>query len=249
MRQRKGFSLPELLVAVLIFSVITGAIFGLLSVSQTRFKTETEFLSTFQDGRVAIDQMIRDVHSAGYPPANAYTVAAAASNPNLLAFPFAWTPNYPSTPCTLGSCTTPTAYDMIVETNVDPQSSTSVEWVRYRLNGTTLERGVAPKNTAGGHDPVTDTNAVMTTYVENVMNNPGASTITALQAVYPSLFPSNAAVPVFTYTIDAGQSNDPTNIREVQITLILMSATADTQTRQKRMVTLTGLARRMNPRK
>ncbi len=239
-----------MLVAVAIFLVICSAIFSLISISQTRFTAESGFEDTFQSGRTALDQMIRDVHNAGYPPANLFTPATGNATPQLVAMPFAWMPNYPATPCTLASnCTSPTGFDIIVETNVDPQSSSSVEWVRYRLNGTTLERGQATKNLAAGHDPVTDTGAVMTTFVENVMNNPGASTITAIQKVYPTLFPGNVAVPVFTYTIDSGANSDPTNIREVNITLILQAPFADSSTNQKRMVALTGQARRENPRK
>jgi type II secretory pathway pseudopilin PulG len=244
----RGFSLIEALVVALIFSVVTGAIFGLLSVAQTRFKMESEFLDTFQGGRVALDQMIRDIHSAGYPPANLFTAAQVVAQPQLVALPFAWTPTYPGTPCTIGySCTVPTGFDIIIETNVDPQTTSSVEWVRYRLNGTNLERGQATKT--AGVDPAAATAWTMVTYVENVMNNPGSAGITAIQNSYPTLFPANAAVPVFTYTIDSGQSNDPTNIREVNITLILQAPNAGPSNQQKRIVALTGQARRENPRK
>jgi type II secretory pathway pseudopilin PulG len=246
--RRGGFSLVELLVVTLIFTAITGAIFGLFAYAQTRFKTESEFLDTFQGSRVAIDQIVRDIHSAGYPPTNLFTAAQAAANPQLLALSFAWTPNYPGTPCTLGStCTVPSGFDIIVETNVDPQSSTTVEWVRYRLNGTNLERGQATKT--AGADPAATTLPTMSTYVENVMNNPGAAEITSIQTSYPTLFPGNAAVPVFTYAIDSGQSNDPTNIREVNITLMVQSPNIDPVTGQKRILALTAQARRENPRK
>jgi type II secretory pathway pseudopilin PulG len=266
MKKSKGFSLLEILLAVGMFTVICGAIFGLLSTVSVRSKVESDFIGTFQDGRVAIDQMTRDVHSAGYPPTNEFTAATATAHPELLAYPFAWSPSYPATPCTLtldssgyisgGTCTTPTSYDLIVETDTDPQTSTAVQWIRYTLTGTTLYRGMVTKT--AGTDPATATSAsgVMTAYVENVMNNPGSTIMTALQTQYPSLYPTTPScttapcpVPMFNFSIDAAQSSDPTNMRDVNITLVLRSANLDPQTGQYRMVTLTGLARRLNPRK
>ncbi len=266
MKNSRGFSLLELLVAVGMFTVVCGAIFGLLSQVNVRSKVEGDFLDTFQDGRVAIDQMTRDIHSAGYPPANEYTATTASAHPELVAWPFAWSPSYPTTPCSVtldssgyvsgGTCTTPSSYDLILETDTDPQVSTAVQWIRYTLTGTTLYRGVVTKTS--GTDPATATSAagVMTTYVENVMNNPGATTMTALRTQYPSLYPTTPScatapcpVPLFTFSIDAGQNSDPTNMRDVNITLVLRSANLDPQTAQYRMVSLTGLARRLNPRR
>lgn len=248
MRQR-GFSLIEMLVSVAVFTVVTGAVFALLIVSQQRYQMESEFLDTFQGARLAMDQMTRDIHSAGYPPANAFTAAVVVANPTVVALPFAWSPNYPLTPCTVGTnCNAvggPAAFDLIIETDVDPQANNGIEWIRYRLNGTTLERGMATK--IAGADPEVATSNTLVAYVENVMNNTTAAQMNNLRTFYPGLFPGNVPVPVFNYQFDAGTPLNPQFIRSVNITLIVLSPNPDPKTGQPRLVTLTGYARRVNP--
>ncbi len=248
MRQR-GFSLLEILVAVAIFTVISGAVFGLLNVAQQRYRMENEFMESFQGARLAMDQITRDVHSAGYPPANSFQPGIGAANPQLVAVPFAWPQGsgYPGAPCLVnGGCPInggPAINDLIIEGNIDPENGTSVEWVRYQLNRTTLMRAVATK-VAGG-DPETTTRALLTAYVDNVMNNTSAAEMAQIQQFYPTMFPGGAPIPIFTYRTEAGTG--PANIREVEITLIVRAANPDPRNRQLRVVTLTGRARRMNP--
>ncbi|MBI1750805.1 MAG: type II secretion system protein [Acidobacteria bacterium] len=247
--RRQGYSLIEMLVSMAVFTVLTGAVFGLLTASQQRYQMETEFLDTFQGARLAMDQLVRDIHVAGYPPANAVTAAVLAANPQKAALPFAWSPGYPTTACTVGTtCNVaggPAAFDLILETDVDPLAGNGVEWVRYRLNGTTLERGMVTKT--AGADPATATQAAMVPYVENVMNNTTPAQMSSLRTYYPGLFPGNAAVPVFTYQFDPGAGNTPQAIRAVNITLIVLSPNPDPKTRQPRLATLNGYARRVNP--
>lgn len=255
MRQR-GFSLLELVVAVFVFTLVTGAAFALLNTAQQRFKIETQLLDSFQSARLAMDQIVRDVHTSGYPPISSLPCAVAAANPTRVAYPFAWGPNYvnptcppPAVPagCAVGAtCEIPNRFDVIVETDVDPQNNNGVEWVRYQLRGTTLFRGVTSK--VVGVTPAAATGPVMLPYVENVVNNAPAATIAAVQASYPGMFPGGAAVPIFSYTFDSGSvARVPQNIRDVNITLIVMAPEPDPRTGQPRVVTLTGLARRINP--
>src|ERR1700674_3263435 len=108
-----GFSLVELLVALGIFLIVTGAAFTLLSSSQQRYQTESQVLTSFQEARLALDQIVRDVNDAGYPPPT-YSDGVPA---HFASTPFAWYPNYtiPS-PCTIGiSCITPADIDIIIE--------------------------------------------------------------------------------------------------------------------------------------
>lgn len=246
MKKQKGFSLIELLVAVTVFTILMGAAFQLLNVSQQRYKVESEFLNSFQTARLALDQISRDIHSAGYPPANSFTAAAGTAKPERVAMPFAWAPNYPATPCTVGAgCTSPGGFDLIVETSLDPQNTATVQWIRYKLVGTTLFRGVATK--AAGADPVATTDAVLFPYVENIMNNTSVAQMNQLQINYPSMFPGSTAVPIFAYTYDPPATTQPPNIREVNITLIVLAPQRDPKTGQLRAVTLTGLIRTMLP--
>lgn len=245
-RTQDGFSLIEMLVVVLVFTVISGAAFLALDVFQQRYRAENELLDAFQGARLAIDQITRDVHSAGYPPSNVLATDALAANSTLVsATPFAWAPGYPGTPCSAGTCTSPGDFDLIIETDIDPENNNGVEWVRYRLVDDVLERGVASKVLGG--DPLAATAPNMITYVENVVNNADAAEMAFLQGFYNNLFPGNNPVPLFTYQFTPGTTTTPPDIREVTITMLVRSAGLDPKTQQPRVVTLTAHARRINP--
>jgi hypothetical protein len=231
------------MIATLLFTTIAGITFALLGVSLTRYKSEKDYLNSFQQANVAMDQIARDVHTAGYPPQNSFTTATAAANPTKVATPFAWMPTYPVTPCTVGAtCTSPTGFDLITE--ADLGTGNGVQWIRYSLRGTTLMRGVANKV---GVDPVAATTDALIPYLDNVMNNATAAQMATLKAANPDLFPGNTAVPIFTYTYDTGTALQPPNIREVNVTLIVQSAQPDPNTNRYRVVVLTGQALRINP--
>ena len=59
-----GFTLIELMTSVSIFIVISGAIFGLLGTSQKLFRTESQLLSSFQEARLGMDQIVRDSNAS-----------------------------------------------------------------------------------------------------------------------------------------------------------------------------------------
>ncbi len=257
--RQRGFSLLEVLVAVGIFTIITGAVFSLLNIAQQRYKMEQDYMDSFQGARQAMDQITRDIHSAGYPAGNSFLPAVATANPQNVAAPFAWAPGYSVTypfpaGCTVGGgCSAtggPAQFDLIIEGQIDPALSPSVQWVRYQLQGTTLMRGVAIKTP--GSDPVTSTGLVMSPYLDNVMNNTSVAEMNRIQQNYPAMFPGNAPVPIFQYTQDPSPpsgivASSPFNILEVEITLIVRAANPDPQTGVWRVVTLNGRARRLNP--
>jgi prepilin-type N-terminal cleavage/methylation domain-containing protein len=253
--RQRGFTLVELLVALGIFLVVTGAAFTLLGSSQKHSQTESQVLTSFQEARLGLDQIVRDVNDAGYPPPtffqSAYPYLSASA-------PFAWSPGYmvPS-PCQIGgTCSTPGDFDIIIETNPNPQDATSqVQWIRYQLQGTTLMRGMAAKDAS---DPAMATTAagVLAPFVQNVINNASPAQIALYQVSYPAMFPSGP-VPIFSYTCDtgtlplacpiAGPANAPANIREVIVTLIVAAPAPDATTGVPRIVQLTGRGRRVNP--
>jgi type II secretory pathway pseudopilin PulG len=256
------------MVALGIFLVISAVAFSLLGMSQQRYQAESQATSSFQDARLALDEIVRDVSGAGFPPSNQFS-PVPTPNPNLYAStPFAWSPGYPATPCQIGTagggtCTTATAgdsapgdFDLIVETNINPQVTNAVQWIRYQLQGTTLYRGMVVKT--AGDDPDVDTSAPgqMLPYVQNVMNNASAGQIAQFQSAYPGMFPGGTAVPIFSYLCDpgaqpcplAGGNNSPTNIRDVAITLIVMAPSLDPQAGGRPLLLqLNGRARRINP--
>jgi prepilin-type N-terminal cleavage/methylation domain-containing protein len=263
-KRQLGFTLIEMLVALGIFLLITGAAFTLLSSSQQRYQTESQVLTSFQEARLGLDQMVRDINDAGFPPptffSSSYPLQSASS-------PFGWSPGYTvPTPCQIGTggggtCIAPGDFDIIIETNPNPQDAGSqIQWIRYQLQGTTLMRGVAPK--ASSHDPSTDTSlpGVLVPFVQNVVNNVCPPQIPQCQTAYPSVFPGGNPVPIFSYSCDnsspppptvscpgAGGDNSPKNIRDVGITLIVAAPLPDATTGVPRLVQLSGRGRRVNP--
>jgi prepilin-type N-terminal cleavage/methylation domain-containing protein len=275
--RQSGFSLIELLVALGIFLLITGAAFTLLTSSQQHYQTDSQLLTSFQEARLGMDQMIRDISDAGFPP-HSYLIPGALAAQTTSA-PFAWSPGYPNSSClmatgTVGACTTssgsgdlaPGDFDIIIETDpnpLDPSCAPNclVQWIRYQLVGTTLMRSMVPK--VIGHDPTVDTAASLAPLVENVVNNSPNVQIgqSQLSAAYPNLFPGGAAMPIFSYTCDtpiqdlpqppacwnANADNSPVNIRDVALTLIVAAPLPDATTGMPRVVQLSARGHRVNP--
>jgi hypothetical protein len=217
------------MVATVLFTIISGAVFSVLSSSQLTYQGESTMAAAFQQANVAIDQIVRDVHSAGYPPASAFSATVARNAPDKVALPFAWSLGYtnvPPTPCTVGgTCgAVPGDYDLILEA---ADSSGAVQWIRYSLQGTTLMRASIPK--VAFRDPVTSTDGELVPYLDNVLNQVQGQAI-------------------FSYRFDDGTTTGPApNIRKVDINLIVQSAQKDRQTNQSRTISVTGQAVRFNP--
>jgi type II secretory pathway component PulJ len=234
--QESGFTLLEMLAVMAFTVIIAGSIFLTLNTAVQRQQTEAQVLDSFQAARLAIDQMTRDIHGAGFPPANVGWNLPSTST----AFAFAWNPGYVGgATCTVGgTCTSPSATDLIVEGNISPTTGAGIQWIRYQLNGTTLSRGIATKMV--GTNPATATSAagVMFPYVENVVNNAGT--------------------PVFTYECASGTTpvactgatapyNTAAYIRQVGITLVVQSAQRDIKTGQFQTISLHANALVPNP--
>ena len=253
-KKQFGFTMLEMMVSLLVFVLISASMFQLLNNAQKKSQTESQVRDAFQEARLGLDQIVRDINDAGYPPANHFTALPVVTS--YAQSPVAWSPTYPLTPCTVGgTCTTPTGYDVIFEEDYD--GSGTVKWVRYQLQGTTLWRGVT--NKVAGIDPATATSAagVMYPYVQNVMNNASAAQIGQIRATYPNMFPGANPVPVFNYTLDntvgasgcASAASSPCNVRDVQVTLIVQAPQRDTTNSVLRLVELNGRGHRMNPNK
>ena len=222
-KRQIGFTLIEMLAALGIFLLVTGAAFTLLTSSQQRYQTESQVLNSFQEARLGLDQMVRDINDAGFP-SPAFTTGLASS---YAITPFAWSTgagystNPPPTPCQIGTAgggtcftalgdTAPGDFDIIIETIPNPADPTCapncpVKWIRYQLGGpnrTTLMRGVADK--VAGADPDGSTSGVLVPFVQNVVNNSPNLQIGQFQlsAAYPAVFPGGGPVPVFQYICD-----------------------------------------------
>jgi prepilin-type N-terminal cleavage/methylation domain-containing protein len=257
---RNGFTLIELLLAMAVFLLICGAMFGLLQLSQQRYSSETQLSGAFQEARLAVDQISRDVNDAGFPSAGLFSKLPDAT---LYAVtPVAWSPGYSSASCFIGTggggtCTTPGDFDLILETTLQTPTGPVVSWIRYQLppGSTTLYRAVVAKIDG---DPSVPTSAagIMVPFLTNVMNN-ATGQFSQITASYPTMFPTGNPVPIFQYMCDtpagtiacpnAGTSNSPQNIRDVDITLIVQTQQPDAQTGQIKLIELNGRGHRLNP--
>jgi Tfp pilus assembly protein PilW len=243
-KNNAGFTLLELMVATVLFIVITGAVFAVVIATQARYKAEKEYMSAFQQANVAIDQITRDIHGAGFPAKIVYNTSVQGINANSTkwALPVAFYPNYPNSTCVIGStCSTPASYDLILE---EDQGS-GVVWIRYKLSGNILYRGVVAKTTSA--NPMTATDDSLVPYLENVMNNASASDIATITASYPGTFPGGNAVPVFTFPQYQGATQAPPNIHNINIALIVQASGKDLQTQGVRVATFTAQASTINP--
>lgn len=228
--RQNGFSLLELLTALGMFLVVTGAAFTLLTTSQQRYQTESQVLTSFQEARLGLDQMVRDINDAGFP-----SPAFSNGQASFCAItPFAWSTGagYSSAcssppafiPCQIGiggggNCTTATAndstpgdFDIIIETNPNPADpncapNCPVQWIRYQLQGTTLMRAAA--NKVSGADPDGATSGALVPFVQNVVNNsPNLQIGLQLSAAYPGVF-AGGSPPIFKYTCDTPSTFPP----------------------------------------
>src|ERR1700732_3437384 len=141
--RQAGFSLIELMLSLSLFVIISGAALSLLNMAQKRFQSEGQLLSSFQEGRLALDMIVRDFNDSGYPAANQFNVAPAVTG--YAVTPVAWSP-VPN-PCGVGACNSPNNFDLILE-ELNPTTN-AMQWIHYQLVGTTLWRGTVVKGVAG----------------------------------------------------------------------------------------------------
>src|SRR5258708_6877852 len=135
MRPQLGCTLIELITALGIFLVICGAAFMLLTSSQKQYQTESQVLNSFQEARLGLDQIVRDVNDAGYPPPTYVSTDPAF----FAATPFAWSPGYPNAPCQIatgggGNCATATAGDTAPAATPGPTRTEQLTGRGRRIN-------------------------------------------------------------------------------------------------------------------
>ncbi|MEW5974913.1 MAG: prepilin-type N-terminal cleavage/methylation domain-containing protein [Acidobacteriota bacterium] len=141
---QKGFTLIELMVVMLVFSIIVGGLFSNLDQGQKRHQYEQDVLEVQQSARNAIDTMEREIRLAGFPKLSYY----------------ASTLNYTtgSNQVSAGFVTT-SATNLIFQGDINEDGA--VEVVQYTWNGTQgadLQRSAVAKGNA----------AVLRTLAENV---------------------------------------------------------------------------------
>jgi prepilin-type N-terminal cleavage/methylation domain-containing protein len=80
----RGFTLIEMLVSLAILVTVTGAVFEQINSMQKKSASEAVNLDLAQQSRDFVNQIVHDLHMAGYPAANMYSVDPLA-RPSMIA--------------------------------------------------------------------------------------------------------------------------------------------------------------------
>ncbi len=79
--RRSGFSLLEMLFVVAILTVVMGVVFRQIGEMQKRSRTEDMKLDLTQESREYMDEIVRDMHSIGYPTKTMYAAGTITVTP------------------------------------------------------------------------------------------------------------------------------------------------------------------------
>lgn len=259
-RGERGFSLLEMLIVVAVLSVVMGAIFSTILDGMKKYKLEENRVNTTQESREFLDQIVRDLHSAGYPNLRMYdpssiTVTPAINSPNVAA-----------------GLVAVSATDIWFEGDID--DSGQVQSIRYTLqknaNGDcpcTMLRGTVIKSLGAPSSQ----NVQYNTQLENVINSTGGaspytidgSTLFGTNTVSnDTLYASYKTVAVFSFYDQNGNAitvpNDlqgsnlntgmtaAANVRMISVALNLLSASQDLQTHLRSGVSMRAMVKLNN---
>jgi prepilin-type N-terminal cleavage/methylation domain-containing protein len=128
-----GFTLIELMLVLIIFSVLTAAALSLSRDAQNSLRNAQGSSDLLDSGLRALTLMKQDIRLAGHPDAGSFSATAVSNHPEIVA----------------NSFITATGYDLVFEGDVNGDGQ--VERVEYTLpaGSQMLVRSVTPKNPAG----------------------------------------------------------------------------------------------------
>jgi prepilin-type N-terminal cleavage/methylation domain-containing protein len=255
----QGFSLIEMLIVCAILSLVLGAIFNTIQDITKKYKTEESRVNETQESREFLDQIVRDLHTSGYPNTKMYMPATLGVNPLNNSFVAAGLVAVSST-------------DVWFEGDVD--GSGTVQSIRYTLqadaNGNcpcTMRRSAVPKVAAAPTAQALNYD----TQLQNVINSLGANGV-AYTIAGNTVFASNApavandvlygaykTVPVFAFfdaggnpvavpptlaggNLANGQAAAP-NVRMLSVSLNLLAADMDLQTKIRPTVSMRAMVK------
>jgi prepilin-type N-terminal cleavage/methylation domain-containing protein len=215
--RQRGFSLIELLASLAILSIVMGVVIDGVTTMQERNTVEVNKVDLTQQAREFMDQIVNDIHQAGYPGLNMFDPATVNSVCTT-------TPADNNVACGLINVTSTT---LQFEGDVDGTGVSEVYIELIQPNSgcpCTLRRGTVSKSVGG--------TPVFYTQVDNVMNT---SVFTAFQ--YDG---SQITLPANSTT------GNLKNIAAIGITLFVKSSQPDQQTGQYPTVTMVGTAKISN---
>jgi prepilin-type N-terminal cleavage/methylation domain-containing protein len=256
---QKGFSLIEMLIVVAVLSLVLGAIFTTLLDGTKKYKTEESRVTVTQESREFLDQIVRDLHSAGYPGIKMFNPTALGATP----YNNQWV---------AAGLVAVSATDIWFEGDVD--DSGNVQSIRYTLQADssgncpcTMLRGTVVK-TAGA--PTSQT-VIYNTQLQNVINSTGGAspypiagttTFGSTTVNNDTLYSSLKTVPAFSFFDQNGNAvavpNDlqganlatgqaaAANVRMISVALNLLSADQDLQTKLRPSVSMRAMVKMNN---
>jgi prepilin-type N-terminal cleavage/methylation domain-containing protein len=169
----RGFSLIEMLIVLAVLSLVLGAIFNTILDGMKKYRLEENRVNTTQESREFLDQIVRDLHSAGYPSVKMY-------NPGALAVPAL------NNSTVAAGLVAVSATDIWFEGDID--DSGNVQSIRYTLqplaNGdcpcTMMRSGVLKVQAAPTAQQIN-----YNTQLQNVINSTGGANPYAIDGTTP----------------------------------------------------------------
>ncbi|HTM89884.1 MAG TPA: prepilin-type N-terminal cleavage/methylation domain-containing protein [Terriglobales bacterium] len=258
---QRGFSLMEMLIVVAVLSLVMGAIFSTILDGMKKYRLEENRVNTTQESREFLDQIVRDLHSAGYPGLKMFT-------PSALTAPAINNSNVAS------GLVAVSATDIWFEGDID--DSGSVQSIRYTLqteaNGDcpcTMMRSAVPKAIGAPAAQVVNYN----TQLENVINSTGGATPYTIDGTTifngtsvnnDTLYASYKTIAVFTFYDQNGNAIAVPNdlqggnlatgvnvaqggtVRMISVALNLLSSQQDLQTHLRSGVSMRAMVKLNN---
>ncbi len=221
-KSQAGFSLIEMMVACAITLVIMGALFAQIIHGQKYSASQDAKLDLFQEARQFMDQMSRDLRSAGYP--NTRNFQSDPSSPAQ------------ESPQEAVGLVKLDVGELWFESSIDGSGNVSVIHYKMVATGTGCPCVVRSETAKIAGDPLTGQMESDQTEVQNVING------TTADPIFKAYYSDGSAV---TLPIDI-TNNALANINSVSVTLKVQSPYLDPQTRQKPTMTLLSTVRLNN---
>lgn len=257
---QRGFSLLEMLIVVAVLSLVLGAVFNTVLDGMKKYRVEEMRVNTTQQSREFLDQIVRDLHSAGYPNQRMYIPAAVGVNPGQ------------NSQFVAAGLVAVSATDIWFEGDIDDVGQ--VKSIRYTLqanaNGNcpcTMLRGTVVKQPGA---PIAQ-GVQYNTELQNVINSTGGATPYVIDGntifggatvANDTLYASYKTVPVFSFYDQNGNPvavppdlqganlntgvNAVANVHIISVALNLLSANQDLQTHLRSGVSMRAMVKLNN---